>query len=172
MTLSINKKRLFDQRKKSYLNYSSAKRKILLHYSILPITFQKILNASLVKSEKWRVKSEEVKSKNPERFRIQDFLVHLRVGFRQLTTQNPGPTAYRACGILPCEEKFLALDCTRNVLHKYHPERQIQSQLLSVRSTLGRAKRLLTVGTVHKKRTPISRSSWCTSRDSNPGPTD
>ena len=38
--------------------------------------------------------------------------------------------------------------------------------------TPGRAKRLLTVGAVHKKRTPISRSSWCTSRDSNPGPTD
>ena len=32
-----------------------------------------------------------------------------------------------------------------NVLCKVHPERQIQRQLLRVRSTLGRAKRLLTV---------------------------
>ena len=35
---------------------------------------------------------------------------------------------------------------TRNILYKLIPERQLQSQLHSVRSTLGRAKRLLTVG--------------------------
>ena len=49
-----------------------SKSTIFLHYYLLLIT-SKIVNASF--SEKWKVKSEEVKSKNPERFRIQDFLV-------------------------------------------------------------------------------------------------
>ena len=51
--------------------------------SLLPLTyyFQKILNANF--SEK--VKSEEVKSKNPERFRIQDFLAP-RTGLEPVTS--------------------------------------------------------------------------------------
>ena len=46
--------------------------RIFFTSSLLPLTyyFQKILDANF--SEKWRVKSEEVK--NPDRFRIQDFL--------------------------------------------------------------------------------------------------
>ena len=59
------------------LNSKIHKHLFTIHYYLLP----EILNASIVKSEKW-------KSKNPERYRIQDFLAP-PVGLDRATSVIP-----------------------------------------------------------------------------------
>ena len=63
-------------------------------------------------------------------------------------------------GILPGEEILLSTDIQRNVLCRLFPERQIQSQLLCVRSTVGRAMAVngwFRVGAVHLQGLRLSR---------------